>query len=195
MIVSPQTGALRPQYGPVVRIQRTAEFQVPVPLAEAPFLWEFSLSDLPNYTEFQNLFLQWKLDKVTVDISWNAPYGAASGTPPRMLYCMDPMAVSADFTSPNSLLQRKCRVWVPNPTKNTCRIVFQPAVVMLITNTAGSTGIAQAPAPRGLWYSTSTDQVAYGRLIAWHENYTPANLGAGQFTHYHTFHLSFRGAK
>lgn len=195
MIVSPARGALTPQYGPVVRMQRSHEFQLAAPATEQPTLWNFSLSDLPSFSEFQNLFLQWKLDRVTVDITWNSPTGATSGTPPRMLYCADPMAVAADFTGPNTLLQRKCRVWVPNPTKNTCRISFKPAVIMLVTNEPGSAAIAQAPAPGGLWYSTSTPQVSYGTLVAWHENYTTANAGAGAFTHYHTFHLSFRGAK
>lgn len=195
MIVSPERGRLSSQYGAVCRIARVNEFQQSPAAAEAGYIWNWSLSDLPAYTEFSNLFLQWKLDSVTVDVVWNPPEGATSGSPPRLLYAFDPLALSTDLTGPNSLLQRRCRVWVPNRTKNTCRITFRPRALMLTTNASGSSAIAQTIAPAGAWFSCDTPQVSYGNLIAWPENFTTANLGVGSFTHYHTMHMSFRGPR
>lgn len=195
MAVAPLGGALTPSYGPVCRIQRSFEFQQTPAAAEVGSIWNWSLSDLTSFSDFSNLFLQWKLDAVTVDVTYNAPYGAASGTPPRFLYAFDPLALSSDLTGPNVLLQRKCRVWVPNPTKNTLRITVKPRALMLSTNSSGSAAVVQTLAPAGAWFSTDTSQLSYGNLIAWVENFTTANAGAGVFSHYHTMHMSFRGPR
>lgn len=195
MVVSPVQGRLTAQYGQVCKVQRTLEFQQSPAAAEVGSIWNWSLSDLLSYTDFSNLFLQWKLDAITVDLVWNAPTGATSGTPCRFLYAFDPLAVSTDLTGPTTLLQRKCRVWIPNPTKNTCRITMSPRALMLTTTSAGSSSVAQTIATAGSWFSCDTPQVSYGSLIAWVENFTTANAGAGTFTHYHTMHMSFRGPR
>lgn len=195
MAVGPLSGVLNAQYGPICKVQRTFEFQQSPAAAEVGNIWNWSLSDLPNSTDFTNLFLQWRLDAVTVDVMWNGPDGATSGTPPRFLYAADPLAVSTDLTGSASLLQRKCRVWVPNRTKNSLRITLRPKALMLTTHSAGSSAVAQTIAPPGSWFSCDTPQVSYGSLIAWVENFTTANAGAGVFSHYHTLHMSLRGPR
>ncbi len=195
VVTGPVRGSLTPDYGPVVKIARTLTFSLTPAASDQGWLWNFSLSDVANYSEFTNLFLQWRLDAVTIDVVYTP--SSATGALPRMLYSNDPLA-SAAPASVTDMVQRRCRVWTPNPTKNTTRITLRPRVCGLVSSSPGvGATIENVVAPAGAWYSCSStgSSVSYGSLIAWIENFNSGNTSAGTITMYQTCHFAFRGTK
>lgn len=195
VVSAPVGGSLTPDYGPIVKIARTLTFSLTPAVSDTGWLWNFSLSDVANSSEFTNLFLQWRLDAVTVDIVYTP--SSATGALPRMLFSNDPLA-SAAPTSVTDMIQRRCRVWTPNPTKNTTRILLRPRVCNLVSSSPalGAT-VENSVAQPGAWYSCSStgSTVSYGALIAWIENFNSGNTASGTITMYQTYHFAFRGTK
>lgn len=192
-LVSPARGLLTESYGPVCRIQRTLSFDQPTTATDQGWNWNFSLSDVPNSNEFKVLFQQWKLDLVTIDLVWRPPTGVVGGGP-RFVYTNDPFIQSGATLV--DLMQRKARVWAPNPTRNTLRILIRPRVTMLVTSMPlAPVTNNYALAPANTWYSCDQDTTSYGTLVAFTENYNTGQQTSGSIQHYHTYHFSFRGAR
>lgn len=192
-IVSPSRGLLTESYGPTCRIQRTLKFDQPTTAVDTGRNWNFSLSDVPNVSEFKNLFQQWKLDLVTIDLVWRPPTGVVGGGP-RFVYTNDPFTQAGATLV--DLMQRKSRVWAPNPTRNTLRILIRPRVTMLVTSTPlASVTTNYALAPANTWYSCDQDGTSYGTLVTFTEDYNDTVQSSGLIQHYHTYHFSFRGTR
>jgi len=183
---------LRPAYGPTVRIARGLEVPLIAGATDKSYWNNFSLADVPSSNEFTALFLEWRLDRVEADLTWNP--STATGALPRVLFAMDPTSLS--LTSVTDALQRGYRLWSPNPTRNTLTIRFQPKVCALVASSPGSGAtVNNAFAPAGTWFSTTQPSTGYNALMMWIENFNTGNTASGTFSIFYRYYFAFRGTK
>lgn len=188
-----QVTTLRPSYGPVVRIPRSIVYDWTLPAADQAFLVDWSLGDVPNYTEFAALFRQWRLRTSRITINWRS---ANENTPTRpvLYYGVDPF-MSAAPTSLNDVMQKPHRVWTPNNTRTVLQLDVRTAVVALSASTPGvGSLITNSLAPRNRWFDTSTPALAYGVFWCWVANWRGGMTG-GSLTITQDFDFEFRGVQ
>lgn len=156
--------ALTPLYGPIVPITRSTAYlwTYDATATDRNFSVDWSLSDVPNSTEFTSLFSQWRLTGGTITLTW-LPKDANALTAPRIYFGMDPFITgNQTFTS---VQERPHRTWSPTPTRNVLQLALKPRVVQLVaTGPQSSATVANAVAPPGLWYDCTMPAIAYGKL-------------------------------
>lgn len=191
-VSGPSGTLLVPAYGPSVRIPRTLQFTVTKPAADSGFLWDFALADVGSASEFTNLFTEWRLDAVGVNMVWNP--SAAVGAP-RFSWAMDPMA-TANPASLSELEQRRPRMFAPNSVRNTMQLLIKPeATLVSQSDPGGGATLGTMLARPNAWLSTGSTNISYGRLLMWGENFNTGNTSAGDLRLVFTYHFCFRGAK
>jgi hypothetical protein len=182
---------LNPTYGPVVRINRSLGYTwgFDSTATDRNFTVDWSLSDVPNSNEFQVLFSQWKLARASITITW-LPKDSNALAAPRVFFGMDPFITSSlTFTS---VMERPHRTWSPNPQRNVLQLNLDPRVVQLVATGPQTTAtVGNAAAPKSLWYDTTNQAIAYGRLWVFMTGFADI----GQFAVKQDYQFHFRGTK
>lgn len=158
--------ALQPTYGPVCRISRSNAYLLTRAGTDAGYFFDWSLSDVPNASEFTALFQQWRLVGTHITFTYRSA-NEATPSRPAFTFAIDPFAASAP-ASLNDMLQRPCRVWSPNATRTVLQLTCPARPLSLSASGAGSGALVISTlAPRNLFYPTSSTSLAYGSLLVW----------------------------
>lgn len=158
---------------------------LPKPPSDGGFGVAFTLGDLPDYSEFVNLFDQYSLDWVDYTFILKSPYGV-SGTPPPIIYFAEDHDSS---TSPslNDMLESQ-NVQVATFSADRTMIKFRVRVNTLrqVYRTALTTGYERAPP--GTWIDSSQADVPHYGVKYFVQNYNTAATPAtslGVMLRYH----------
>lgn len=163
-----------PTYGPQVRIARSLAYNLARAGTDAGYYFDWSLSDVPNNSEFTALFAQWKLVKASITFTWRSS-NDASPTRPQFTMAVDPFA-SAAPTTITEVLQRSNRTWSPNAMRTTLQLDVKATALMLSASGPGSGALViNTLAPKGQWYPTANPQVSYGALLIWASGWSNAS--------------------
>lgn len=155
-----------PTYGPQVRIARSLAYNLARVGVDGGYYFDWSLSDVPNNSEFTALFAQWKLVKTSITFTWRSS-NDANPNRPQFTMAVDPFATTAP-TAITEVLQRSNRTWSPNATRTTLQLDVKATAIMLSASGPGSGALViNTLAPKGQWYPTANPQVSYGSLLIW----------------------------
>lgn len=182
---------LTPTYGPVVRISRSSAYnwQYDSTATDRNFTVDWSLSDVVNSSEFTNLFSQWKLARASITITW-LPKDSNALSAPRVYFGMDPFITSSLTFS--TVMERPHRIWSPTPQRNVLQLTLNPRVVQLVaTGPQTSATVANGLAPRSMWYDTTNQAIAYGKMWVFMTGFADI----GQFAVKQDYQFHFRGTK
>lgn len=158
--------ALRPTYGPPCRIHRSQAYLLTRAGTDAGYFFDWSLSDVPNASEFTALFAQWRLVGTHITFTYRSA-NEANPSRPSFTMSVDPFATSAP-SSLAEMLQKPNRVWSPNATRTVLQLTCPARPLSLSASGAGSSALVISTlAPRGLFYPTSSTSLAYGSLLLW----------------------------
>ncbi len=138
--------------------------------ADKGWSWGYSMDDLPSYTEFQNLFMEWRIARVDVDFAWT-PANPANTLCPYFLFGFDPQGLGAP-TSQNEALQRGYRAWYANATRSSITYSIRPKPISVVSSSAqtGAT-LGFDNAPRSTWISTTAPGIYWQGLSGWIGNF------------------------
>jgi len=168
---------MRPVYGPNVRISRSLVYDLTRTATDQGFIFDWSLSDVPNAAEFTALFAQWRLDGMCITFTWRSA-NEANPTRPAFTFAIDPFATAAP-SSAQEVLERSNRTWTPNAQRTTLQLKCACAPLNLVASTGGAGGLVlNALARPGEWYSClgQGSALSYGQLLLWIQGWT-ANSG------------------
>lgn len=183
--------SLSPMYGPVVPITRSAAYSwvYDSTATDRNFTVDWSLSDVPNSSEFTNLFSQWRLRAGTITITW-LPKDANALSAPRVYLGLDPFVTSNQSFA--SVQERPHRTWSPTPTRNVLQLQLKPRVVQLVATGPQTTAtVANALAPLGLWYDCTNAAISYGKLWVFMTGFNDV----GSFAVKQDYMFEFRGTR
>lgn len=156
--------------------------------------FQFSLSQLPNATDFTNLFDQFKINRIKVKVFLDRDYGNGvipTGEIPRMYYLQDADGqLSGAPASLNELREySNCKTWQFN-TGKPLTIWLRPSILNWIYRTGGVTEATVPMAPR--FISTNYADVSHAGLRVAIENLKSVN----QLLRFEaTYYMTFRNAK
>lgn len=189
--------ALRPSYGPTVRISRSvAPFEwstASATLTDGSFGVGWSLNDLPNFSEFVGMFQQWRLRQARITLTWRS-LNESSPTRPTIYFGVDPFIDPSAPPTLTEALQRPHRTWSPNATRTTLQIRPQVKVTSAVFASPGSAAtIFNSTAPQGQWYDCSNAAaVNYGTFWTVVQTWS-ATTGVVRVQQ--EFDLEFRGTR
>lgn len=186
-VVLPQT------IGPVHRMARTFGFGIEKGATDIGRIYPFGLLDVPNSTEFTALFMEWRVDSVSVHFTWVPP--STVGATPRLLCSYDPTATTAP-ASASAILSRRHTVWSTSPTSRDFVLTFKPRVTSTVQkDPALGTTTAYAVAPGSTFISTGNADVRYYALLLWIEFFNTGIASCGDLNALVTLRMSFRGLR
>jgi len=184
---------MRPSWGPTVHIARSVVYDLTRVATDQGFAFDWSLSDVPNASEFVALFAQWKLSAMAITFTWRSA-NEANPTRPIIYLALDPFASGAP-ASANEILERPNRSWSPNSNRTTLQLKVAARAINLVASGVGSGSLVlNSLAPPGTWYSTSGNNstVSYGTLLAWVQGWT---ANSGSFTVKQDYMFCLRSSK
>lgn len=189
----PRAMTLSPNMGPIHKFSRTFGLALSKSAADQGFQVTFALSDLANFTEFQNLFMEWRIDSVQVHAVWTA--ATSIGPNPRIYAALDPVATTAPL-SVAEIIQKKHTVWQTTPTSVDWVCIIKPRVTNLVA-TSPATGalVANSLLPANEFISTVSPSVGYGALQLFVGSYNTGLASSGTLVLNLTYNMSFRGLK
>lgn len=183
--------ALKPSYGPVVRISRSVGYSwtYDATATDRNFTVDWSLSDVPNAAELRAVWSQWRLRGAAITITW-LPKDANALAAPRVYFGMDPfITTTLTFTT---IMERPHRTWSPNPTRNVLQLTMRPRVVQLVATGPQTTAtVGNAIAPAGLWYDCTNEAIAYGKMWVFMTGFADV----GTFVVKQDYMFDFRGTR
>jgi hypothetical protein len=157
---------------------------------DAGYATSFALSDLPNYTEFTNLFDRWRIREVTLEFCYQQAINTATFCFPFVILSTDLNDAVTPLTE-NQLLEREnAKMHNFSAGRTVVRHVLQPRQLA-----AGSGGSLTTEMPRDSWVDCAYSSSPYYGFKAWIGNYNSAISGAAQLRLYLTYDLEFKTAR
>jgi len=182
---------MQPTFGPVCRIPRSYTFDLSRTASASGFFFDWSLSDVPNASEFTALFAQWRLMRSSITFTWRS-VNEANPTRPIFYLALDPFA-SAAPASINEILERPNRTWSPNAQRTTLQLDVKAKALDLVASGAGASAlVVNALAQPNQWYPTTSTGLSYGALLLWIEGW---GASAGTITVKQDYWFCFRSSK
>lgn len=163
------------------------------------YSFTFSLSKLPDYTEFVNMFDQYRINMVKL---YFVPNGSVNQSDPVVSLqlsdywnCIYSAIDTNDGTVPtndNTLRQYPTFRFSPN-TKVHKRVVY-PKPLIEVYKTAVSTGYSNLPNSKKMWLATNDSSVPYYGLKVGVDNPT-VSTSVNMYKVQVVYYLSFRNAR
>lgn len=163
---------------------------------------QFRITDLPGYTDFTNLFDQYRIDQVDVEISHlfnSSTSGGSPGSPPLAGATMPTVMYCPDFddavvpTSQTQLAARqRTKQWTFRGDGGPLKFSVKPRIASLVYKTSGTT-IGYTVADQSTWVNQAfTDVPSYGVKL-WFQDMFQTTGGPTGMTHFRVkmrYHLS-----
>jgi hypothetical protein len=146
---------------------------------------QFRITDVPNYTDFTNLFDQYRIDQVDIEIS-NIFNTASVGNTlagtvmPSIMYAPDFDDAVIPTTAASLMDRQRAKQWTFRGSGNPLRFSVKPRLANLTYRTGGTT-VGYTVAPDSTWINQSfTDVPYYGCKIWFSDLFQQSSQPTGQ---------------
>ncbi len=152
----------------------------------------FKLSNLPNTTEFTNLFDQFRIVRVEVEYVFSTHILASQAKYPRITFAVD-YSDASNPASENDILQyENAETFQFGQVKHMFKRVFQPRAA-LASYQGAFTGYGLANPNQ--WFDTNNSSIEYYGTKEWITNYNTTAATGATINVYHRYHLEFKNAR
>lgn len=160
--------------------------QIPKNVLDAGAAFDFSLNDVPNSTDFTNLFDRYSLDKIELMFFYQNTPAATTNAFPTLVHSIDVNDASTP-TLQNQVLERgNVKIESFTLSKNVIRITFIPR-----TLAPASGALLSLQMPLGTLVDTASPDQPYYGLKAWVQNYNSTATPSGVMRLYAKYHFTF----
>lgn len=185
--------ARRISQGNVYRCIRTVNVGViTAPTIDAEQGRNFRLADLPNSSDFTNLFDQYRIVAVECIYVFSSHILAANSRYPRITFAVD----YSDSTSPANeaevLQYQNAEMFQFGQVRHTFKRVIRPRAAMAAFEGA-FTGYGMASPNQ--WFDTNDSSVQYYGTKEWMAFYNTTTNTGSVINVYHRYHLEFKNAR
>lgn len=152
----------------------------------------FKLSNLPNTTEFTNLFDQFRIVMVEAEYVFSTHILASQARYPRITFAVDYSDASNPATESEVLQYQNAESFQFGQVKHTFKRVLKPLAALAAYQ---GTFTAYGTASSTQWFDTNNSSVEYYGTKEWINNYNTTLATGAVINVYHRYHLEFKNAR
>lgn len=152
----------------------------------------FTLSSLPNSSEFTSLYNQYRITQIDLIYEFSTHILPSSKAYPRLTFCVDYNDASNPSAESELLQYETAEVFQFGQVKHTFKRSFKPRVALAAYQ---GTFSGYTTAPESMWLNCDNTSIQYYGIKEWVSNYNTVLASGATLTVYARYYMDFKAVR